>query len=365
MQKLTKISVFVLEISLALFTAPSVAALPPAMGTAPRPSIIRQLHCARLLEGGEQSVRAKIASEPEVQAAIHGKTAPLIGAEDIGSLLRAETVHKLIQKYQLLDNIELMTMLIEAAKVIARPEISNYNVSAVGLEKETGNLLFGGNVEFLNPDSEIPALPLNETIHGEQFVMARAFQRGTTISAMALQEANPCGHCRQFISEFRGARNIVLADPLGHDFTLADIHLWPFDPPELGEEGVEPGLFGAKILALPTPFPTSRLQKVAWEAAKYSYAPYSKSPAGIALLMNDGRVFSGSYIENVAFNPSLGPLHSALINMIANGYAYSDIVQVELVQGRENRADYRRQVQNMLETIAPKAKLAVTLVQPR
>ena len=31
--------------------------------------------------------------------------------------------------------------------------------------------------------------------------------------------------------------------------------------------------------------------------------PYSNSPSGVALQCRDGRIFTGSYAENAAFNP--------------------------------------------------------------
>src|ERR1700722_13052477 len=48
----------------------------------------------------------------------------------------------------------------------------------------------------------------------------------------------------------------------------------------------------------------------ALKAAEQAYAPYSRSPSGVALLTANGRVFAGSYIENAAFNPSLPPLQA-------------------------------------------------------
>src|SRR5206468_5952186 len=53
----------------------------------------------------------------------------------------------------------------------------------------------------------------------------------------------------------------------------------------------------------------------ALDAARKAYAPYSKSPSGVAIRSASGRTYRGSYIENVAFNPSLSPLQVALTGL--------------------------------------------------
>lgn len=48
--------------------------------------------------------------------------------------------------------------------------------------------------------------------------------------------------------------------------------------------------------------------RAAIQAANRCHAPYSHSPSGVALELKDGTIFSGSYAENAAFNPTLPPL---------------------------------------------------------
>ncbi|VFS34867.1 cytidine deaminase [Enterobacter cancerogenus] len=45
----------------------------------------------------------------------------------------------------------------------------------------------------------------------------------------------------------------------------------------------------------------------------------------MALQCRDGRIFTGSYAENAAFNPTLPPLQGALNLLSLNGYDYPDI----------------------------------------
>ena len=50
-----------------------------------------------------------------------------------------------------------------------------------------------------------------------------------------------------------------------------------------------------------------------------SYAPYSKCPAGAAIITAEGGVYSGPYIESAAYNPSLPPLQTAIIDAVIDG----------------------------------------------
>jgi cytidine deaminase len=74
------------------------------------------------------------------------------------------------------------------------------------------------------------------------------------------------------------------------------------------------------------------LAQSAIAAANKSHAPYSQSPSGVALECRDGRIFSGSYAENAAFNPTLPPLQGALNLLSLNGYDYPDIQRAILAE---------------------------------
>lgn len=50
-----------------------------------------------------------------------------------------------------------------------------------------------------------------------------------------------------------------------------------------------------------------------------SYAPYSKCPAGAAIITAEGEVYSGPYLESAAYNPSLPPLQTAIIDAVIDG----------------------------------------------
>ena len=74
------------------------------------------------------------------------------------------------------------------------------------------------------------------------------------------------------------------------------------------------------------------LTQAAITAANRCHMPYSKSPSGVALECKDGRIFSGSYAENAAFNPTLPPLQGALNLLNLNGYDYPDIQRAVLAE---------------------------------
>ncbi len=61
------------------------------------------------------------------------------------------------------------------------------------------------------------------------------------------------------------------------------------------------------------------LSQAAIAAANRSHMPYSKSPSGVALECKDGRIFSGSYAENAAFNPTLPPLQGSVNSVESQG----------------------------------------------
>ena len=53
--------------------------------------------------------------------------------------------------------------------------------------------------------------------------------------------------------------------------------------------------------------------------ARGSYAPYSKCPAGAALVTSTGAVYAGAYLESAAYNPSLPPLQTAIVDAVIDG----------------------------------------------
>ncbi|WEK49420.1 MAG: cytidine deaminase [Candidatus Kaistia colombiensis] len=289
---------------------------------------------------------------PELTADVTRALAARRNARD-GLVIPAGIAAELIARHGLADISELMLLLVPFARGVARPPISNFTIGAVALERETGDLILGGNVEF-------PGANLGEAIHGEQFLSARAFSRGASIATIALEAAPPCGHCRQFLAEFKGGLDVDIITMQGHRIGLRHLLPWAFSPADLGEAGVTAiGAGGARqdLTVIRSEIAEApALEAALLAAGRLAYVPYGRSPSAVALRATDGEVITGAALENVAFNPSLGPLQVALVNWIAAGRAYDEI-ELAVLGGVENGAvDYARDLPNLLATVAPKAR---------
>jgi len=243
----------------------------------------------------------------------------------------------------------LMVDLLPLARTYSRPPISNYLVGAIA-RGVTGNLYLGANIE-------IPGHSLGFSVHGEQFALSNAYMHSEPgISAIAVTAA-PCGHCRQFINEMApsGDVQVVIAgqSPARLDALLPSA----FGPKDLG---FKDGALPVRETNLMRPRGISdELTTAALDAARRSYAPYSKAHSGVAIRTPSGRIYKGAYIENVAFNPSLSPLQTALAALIVAGETYPAISQVVLVEMEGAAISQKSVTEAALSGIAPAAKLQV------
>lgn len=62
-----------------------------------------------------------------------------------------------------------------------------------------------------------------------------------------------------------------------------------------------------------------KLIEEAYEAKKYSYAPYSHFHVGAALLTEDGRIYKGCNIENAAYSPTNCAERTAFFKAVSEG----------------------------------------------
>jgi cytidine deaminase len=213
---------------------------------------------------------------------------------------------------------ELMIRLLPLAKVFSMASVSNFHVGAVALAKASPaeghmNLYLGANMEFEH-------LALNMTIHAEQVVVMNAWHHGAhRIRSIATSEL-PCGHCRQFLQELCGSTDLMVLKPVGEgsDYQaqrLSEIFPAAFSPMDLGNDrGFMAAPKTVRKLKLVHPSDDPVVQ-AALAAAVASYAPYTGNLAGCALQTPEGEIVNGSYVESVAYNPSISPLHSALLQL--------------------------------------------------
>ncbi len=217
------------------------------------------------------------------------------------------------------DLSDIRALLPQAAK-LAKPPISNFHVGAVCRGTTTGNVYLGANVEFAGE-------ALSFTVHAEQAAITNAWINGEAGIDLLAVTAAPCGYCRQFLNELSTAATMQIS--IGDEDTHPLSYFLPqsFGPSDLGVTG---GLMTPANNEL-TIAETDDLAQAALRAANMSYAPYSKSFAGIALRTSGGRMFLGPYGENAAFNPSISPLEVALSALNVNGGDWSQIEEVVLV----------------------------------
>lgn len=241
----------------------------------------------------------------------------------------------------------LMSELLPLAQSYSHPPISNFHVGAV-VRGASGDLYTGANIE-------IPGQCLGFAVHAEQSACSSAYMHNEkAIAALAVGGA-PCGHCRQFIEEMSPDGEILIMNRDGSSTKLAAMLPSPFGPAALG---MKHGAFPVEETNLKlTRDSGDALSLAALDAARKSYAPYSKSPSGVAIQTASGRVYRGSYIENVAFNPSLSPLQTALAAMIAGGEDYSGMSAAALVELETPTISQRAVTETVLAAISSRAKL--------
>ena len=159
-----------------------------------------------------------------------------------------------------------------------------------------------------------------------QSAVANAWMSGEDGIDLIAVTAAPCGYCRQFLNELTTADRLTIQVPNG-SFTLGELLPNAFGPRDLGIEG---GLLQRDNhgLSIGT---EDELARKALVAANMSYAPYSKSYAGVALRTSDGTVVTGAYAENAAFNPSMSPLEVALSQLNLTGRGLETIEGAVLV----------------------------------
>jgi len=282
------------------------------------------------------------------------------------------------------DDVErILLRLAQSVSRYARPPTSRFHVGAAALGA-SGRVYLGVNVE-------ISAVPLNHSIHAEQFALVTAgANEERKILAIATTEA-PCGHCRQFMNELREAKNLrcvteswrwPLRELLPHAFGPTDL-LSADDEGRLlledqGGAGVRWGderatvahgdaFIGTTNAASPRAVMDVLGGDETWralgrgchDALSRSYAPYSLSRAGIAVRTTCGEEFLGWSLECAAYNPSMSPLQVVIARMVAQGKDLSTIDRAVLSEFRDARVKYDCTVRLTLAKIAPKAELVV------
>ncbi|MBU2511090.1 cytidine deaminase [bacterium] len=258
------------------------------------------------------------------------------------SFLAAEEVKALVGTMRITVE-ELINQLLPWVAERAVAPLSRFKVGAI-CRGNSGNLYFGANIEFTGQS-------LKSTIHAEQAALANALSKNESgIRALAVT-APPCGHCRQFLNELNTADSLRIYLPGKEAVQLHDLLPVSFGPADLEIKNrlMDDQTHGLSLENIEQ----DELICRALDAANKSYAPYSKAFAGVAIQTENGQIFTGLYVENAAYNPSLLPLQAALANLIMAGRQFPEIQKVVLVQSKQPRLDHDISAQTLLKSISP------------
>lgn len=272
---------------------------------------------------------------------------PILDDPDFHAVLTATQVANLQQQTQLdTDNLALALLPLAAACAVAT--VSHFNVGAIA-RGISGNWYFGANMEFVGA-------PLQQTVHAEQSAITHAWLRGERRLETITVNYTPCGHCRQFMNELNSGTAIRISLPQRAISTLADYLPDAFGPRDLAitellMDEVDHG-YRAEGDAL---------VQAAVAAANASHAPYSQSHSGVALITASGRMITGRYAENAAFNPSLPPLQAALILLNMHGEACNQVKGAVLAEVKDATLSQFAATQATLQALGCNELLQVEL----
>ena len=285
-------------------------------------------------------IRNLVNAISQLPAEMQAHVESIINAPDFKGVIKPQDVDQL----QLLSKLETQALLLSLLPIAAAysvAPISNFYVGAIA-RGQSGNLYLGANYEFTHQ-------ALFNSVHAEQAAINNAFSHHESAILDITVTDSPCGHCRQFMNELNCAPELSVNLKATGVKTLATLLPDSFGPIDLG---ISESLLAAKPVNLTLQQQSeSTLVQAALKAANDSYAPYSHCHAGIALKTTTGTVIVGRYIENAAFNPSLSPLQSVLINLNLAGFGLADIAAMILVEKAETKVSHAQATQVLVSEI--------------
>ena len=274
-------------------------------------------------------------------------------------MLAADPCRAILDAFEIsMEN--LMLRMLPLACLYSRTDISGFQVGAVVKARVSDKtdetaLFLGANVEF-------PGQALSQTIHAEQSAVVNAWLRGARQIGMLAVTAAPCGCCRQFLYELESSQNLAVllrdrSKAKGVTRNLPALLPQAFGPQDLRT--------GSGLTAPPARLPDLDLQSSskdklvleAQSAAPNSYAPYSQNVAGCAIQTDDSNIYTGPYIENAAFNPSLSPLQTAIVGMIMDNFGSNSRIARAVLVEKPTSINQRNICEQLLQTVAPNVEL--------
>lgn len=204
--------------------------------------------------------------------------------------------------------------LLETAKQLAQPAISNFRVAAIVVgapENQPLGYYFGVNIEFAG-------LGLEQVVHAEQSAIHNAWLAGVTHFEQIIISAAPCGHCRQFMNELPQSKSLKI-EINQQSTNLSALLPHAFGPQDLG---IDSNAFN-HVQQFTLPAHVANTQNEDYYALltqlNLSYAPYSGGYSAAEIISTNNQRFYGRYFENAAYNPSLAPLQGAISQLVLAG----------------------------------------------
>jgi cytidine deaminase len=100
-----------------------------------------------------------------------------------------------------------------------------------------------------------------------------------------------------------------------------------------------------------------RLVLEALSSASQSYSPYTHNRSGCAIQTSNGQTYSGRYVENAAFNPSMSPLQVAVSCMNMRHLGERQTITRAVLVEKPSGIEQRDVTEMILKSIAPDVEL--------
>ncbi|NIO05044.1 MAG: cytidine deaminase [Proteobacteria bacterium] len=254
----------------------------------------------------------------------------------------------------------LMVRLLPIAKTYAVIPISHFQVGAVAKARSPTpvsdfELYLGANIEFLGQ-------ALGQTVHAEQAATVNAWASGAGQLQSIAVSAAPCGYCRQFLAEFEGSGTLMILTPSQGASGFSSTRLNQLLPDAFGPHDLKKkaaSMAPSKVqqnLTLKTAS-ADALVLEALSAANQSHAPYTNNFAGCAIQVTNGETYTGRYVENAAFNPSLSPLQAAISCMNMDRLAGDQTITRAVLVEKPSGSRQRDITELLLRSFAPHVSL--------
>ncbi len=244
--------------------------------------------------------------------------------------------------------------LLTKAQAISQPAVTGRRVGIVAIGN-SGRAYLGANIEL---KGAAPA----DTLHAEPFVLALARQHGETGIQRLIQSLQPCGPCRQIVREAgHGSLPVHILVPGQPMVTMTIDQLFPVG---YSYATPEQNLFQSPAIAVShaiKPIRPQYLTRQARQAAGASYLPNPsrKTWSGLAVKLENGRVYTGTALTISGPNPTITPFQDLMVRLVSEGQSLSAIRQAVLVEPAFADYSFAANTQALLALVSPKASFKV------